>query len=550
MRKRLLFALLTAMAVVGCTEKAEDAVRISSSTIVEIYSVAGQSTTIDFQTSASWTASCSAGWLSFSPAKGEAGSHTIKLMTTGTNRTKSSRSAQLNIRSGSMQKSVTIVQSSEYAYFDQEEYKISAAGGTFHMNFKTNVEDSKDLRIGHSILSWIDWSDTRATTRAEYTGQTYDIFVEPNTSEKGRTAAFMLGVERNQEWIVLDTAFVYQEGINTDYTSTDYSADGEVNILQKSTKGKGIPFVLMGDGFADKDINNGTYARVMKKALDNLFSEEPVKSLREYFDVYSVTAVSKNGVVGSNYTTAFSCVPNRTSSTIEFDESKVAIYLNKVPDIDVANALPIIIVNNSGHNGVTMLYYDPDTKMPVQRSISLCAIIDNLDSEIFRQVLVHEAIGHGLSKLADEYGYEKNGAATSSVASQIAWNHRYNWMLNVDASNDPDNVVWSEFINNTHFASEHIGIYEGAFTYDTGVYRPTEESMMRSNESPFNAPSRKAIYDKVMALGEGKGISTMEEFTEFDDAHKPVKWNYSTTRSLAPWQHQHLTPPVIKWVKK
>ena len=87
MRKRLLLALLTAMAVAGCTEEAEDAVRITSSTIVEIYAVAGQSTTIDFQTSASWTASCSAGWLSFSPAKGEAGSHTIKLMTTDTNRT-------------------------------------------------------------------------------------------------------------------------------------------------------------------------------------------------------------------------------------------------------------------------------------------------------------------------------------------------------------------------------------------------------------------------------------------------------------------------------
>ena len=117
MRKRLLLALLTAMTVAGCTEEAEDAVRITSSTIVEIYAVAGQSATIDFQTSASWTASCSAGWLSFSPAKGESGSHTIKLMTTGTNRTKSSRSAQLNIRSGSMQKTVTIVQSGEYAFF-------------------------------------------------------------------------------------------------------------------------------------------------------------------------------------------------------------------------------------------------------------------------------------------------------------------------------------------------------------------------------------------------------------------------------------------------
>ena len=547
MKKRLLLALLTAMTVAGCTEEAEDAVRITSSTIVEIYAVAGQSTTIDFQTSASWTASCSAGWLSFSPAKGEAGSHTIKLMTTDTNRTKSSRSAQFNIRSGSMQKTVTVVQSGEYAYFEQEEYKISAAGGTFHMNFKTNIENGNDLKIGWSKLNWIGWADD---TRAEYTGKSYDINVKANTSEESRTAVFMLGIERNQEWIVLDTAFVYQEGIYTDYESTDYSADGRVDTLQKATMGKGIPFVLMGDGFADKDINNGTYARAMEKAFENLFSEEPVKSLRSYFDVYMVTAVSKNGVVGSDYTTAFSCVPSRTSSAIEFKENKVYSYLNKVKGIDTSIALSIIIVNYKGHNGVTTLYYDPDTKQPLQRSIALCSIIGNLDNEAFRQVLVHEAIGHGLAKLADEYGYEKNGAATSTEVSQIAWNHRYNWMVNVDTSDDPTSVIWSPFINDSHFASEHIGIYEGAYTYNTGVFRPTEESMMRSNESPFNAPSRKAIYDKVMMLGEGRSISTMEEFTEFDDAHKPAKWDYSTTRSLAPWQRQYLVSPIIKWAKK
>ena len=398
-----------------------------------------------------------------------------------------------------MQKTVTVVQSGEYAYFEQEEYKISAAGGTFHMNFKTNIENGNDLKIGWSKLNWIGWADD---TRAEYTGKSYDINVKANTSEESRTAVFMLGIERNQEWIVLDTAFVYQEGIYTDYESTDYSADGRVDTLQKATMGKGIPFVLMGDGFADKDINNGTYARAMEKAFENLFSEEPVKSLRSYFDVYMVIALS------------------------------------------------IIIVNYKGHNGVTTLYYDPDTKQPLQRSIALCSIIGNLDNEAFRQVLVHEAIGHGLAKLADEYGYEKNGAATSTEVSQIAWNHRYNWMVNVDTSDDPTSVIWSPFINDSHFASEHIGIYEGAYTYNTGVFRPTEESMMRSNESPFNAPSRKAIYDKVMMLGEGRSISTMEEFTEFDDAHKPAKWDYSTTRSLAPWQRQYLVSPIIKWAKK
>lgn len=48
----------------------------------------------------------------------------------------------------------------------------------------------------------------------------------------------------------------------------------------------------MGDGFLDTDIVNGTYDEVMNKAMENLFTEEPLKSLQSYFNVYSVMAVS------------------------------------------------------------------------------------------------------------------------------------------------------------------------------------------------------------------------------------------------------------------
>ena len=551
MKKGLLFAFLTAVLAAGCTEETEDAVRVTSSTVVEIYSVEKQSATVDFQTSASWTASCSAGWLSFSPAKGEAGNHSLTLVTTATNRTKSSRSAQLNIRSGSMQKTVTVIQSGDYAVFEQEEYRIGAEGGRFYMNFTTNLESSAKLQIGYTIQDWLSWASDGGTTRGENSGRTYDVIVQPNTSENARMAAFALQVQRgDQERIMLDTCYLYQEGINSGYESTDYSADGVVSVLQQSEKGRGIPIVLMGDGFTDISINNGTYARVMEKALDNLFSEEPARSMRAYFDVYMVTAVSKNGVVGSNYSTAFSCVPSHSSSSIEYDENKVMTYFNKVRDIDRETALGIVIVNSKGHNGVTAMYYNTDTRQPIQFSLSFCTIVDSLGSETFRQVLVHEAIGHGLAKLADEYSYEKNGAASNSVINTVAWYHLDNWLLNVDTSPNAASVIWSPFIGNSSFASENIGVYEGGYTYSSGIFRPTEESMMNSNQSPFNAPSRKAIYDKILYLGEGREPSTMESFAEFDALHKPSKWDYSTTRGLSVWSHRFLVPPIIKFTQK
>ena len=57
--------------------------------------------------------------------------------------------------------------------------------------------------------------------------------------------------------------------------SVDYSEDGKIDTLQQHTKGDGIPIVLMGDGFVDQELANGTYRSVMEKTMENLFTEEP-----------------------------------------------------------------------------------------------------------------------------------------------------------------------------------------------------------------------------------------------------------------------------------
>ena len=549
MPHKLAVFFLTIAFLSGCTEREEgsSAVNITSSSIVEIYSVSGQSATVNFNSSASWTVSCSADWLSFSPGKGEAGSHTLKLMTTSTNRTKSTRTAQVTITSGSTQKKITVIQGADYAVFDQERYTIGPEGGTLTLGFKSNLSSSSTISIAYNIVDWFSWGSNTNISRAEWSATTYPIVFEPNTSTEGRTATFcIINTYNNTTRVVLDTAYVYQPGIDGDYVSTDYSADGTVATLQQSTQGKGIPVILMGDGFADKDIADSTYYRVMDKAMENLFSEEPLRSLRDYFDVYSVTCVSRNGSVGSDYSTVFSCVTDPASTNILYDEKQVLLYTDKVRNIDAEKALIIIIVNANTYHGVTTLFTNTATGKPRQQSICLCTIIDHRESETFRQVIVHEAIGHGLAKLADEYGYEKNGAITTASTKAIEWAHRNGWMLNVDITDNKNTVLWNPFIDNCHFSNENIGCYEGAYTYLTGVFRPTEESMMRGNESPFNAPSRKAIYDKVMELGEGKSASTMKDFTDFDDQHKPDRWSYTTTRGQWPWPVQRLVPPIIR----
>ena len=531
----------------GCEEDGSDSsIKLHSGSVVELYPVANQTKTLTIETKADWTATCGAGWVTFSPRKGGAGKHTITLTTAATNRTRSNRSTSLIINSDGTHRNVTIVQSGKYALFNQKEYTVDAKGGTLSLSFKTNLTKSDDLQIMYSRLDWIQWqNESRSVTRAEQEGSTHPIIVSPNQSADTRVALFILALPSDDgNWMGLDTAYVSQTGVISDYESTDFTADGTVIRLQRSSMGQGIPFVLMGDGFTDRDVADSTYHRTMVRSMEHLFSEEPIHSLRDYFDVYAVTAVSKNSGVGDGRSTVFSTVPSHTSTEIDFDENKVAAYVGKVDSVDLERSLAIVIVNSHSHNGVTALLLNKQTGSPRQYAVSLCTLMDGLDDENFRLVLIHEAVGHGFAKLADEYGYDANGAPGSREVSRLQELHRLGWMLNVDTEEDAERVLWSPFIGDDRFTSEKIGLYEGAYTYVLNVYRPTENSMMRNNDSPFNAPSRKVIFDRIMSMGEERPTSTFDEFAAFDEQHKPTRWQYPLTRGLrAPWQQWRPAPP-------
>ena len=87
--------------------------------------------------------------------------------------------------------------------------------------------------------------------------------------------------------------------------------------------------------------------------------------------------------------------------------------------------------------------------------------------------------------------------------------------MNVDFTDDRSKVLWRDFLADARYAHEDIGIYEGACSYMSGVYRSSEDSMMGSNTLGFNAQSRRVLYDMVMRRGAGTEPS-YEEFVSFD----------------------------------
>ena len=554
-KKNVLLSLglvVISLVMTGCSEDGTSSAGITwesgFSGTTEMYPVVNQSSEIKFKAESSWKASCSAKWLTFSPKSGEKGNQVITVATTSTNRTKNTRTAQLTIESGGSTKTVTIKQSGEYAVFEHDELNFTSDGGPLNETFVSSLDqDNLFVYATDGIDEWIQSTNSTDRTRQEYKYSFQNLRVQPNTSKDPRTGAFFLMMkDKSGNPLALDTLFIYQEGASDGYQSTDYSQDGKVSQLNIASQGKGIPIVIMGDGFVDKEIADGSYSRTINQAMEHLFSEEPIKSLREYFDVYQVTAVSKRNIFDGTSSTVFGTVPDHQTMGIDVDASQVMKYVKKVEGIDSIHALAVVIMNMNINKGVTYMMASKKNT-DYSYAIALCPVIDSLKSEMFRSVLVHEAVGHGFAKLADEYVRSTEGSATDDDIKELKERHeKYGWFLNVDSEKDSTKVLWTKFIYDAEFANEKIGTYEGGYTFFKGVYRPSEESMMRSNDAPFNAPSRQVIYNKVMKMALDR-TPTYQEFVEFDKAHKPTTWKYRDRTRQSGGDIWRPAPPRIIW---
>lgn len=450
------------------------------------------------------------------------------------------RTATLTLISGKLSKDITLQQSpADYVKVEQNNYNVALEGADMEIPFTTNVPE-KELKI-YNLNP--DWLIQPAQTRSD--AYIIKFTVLPNTSKTKRTAQIAFVKETDTERLVLATITITQLG-STVTVSTDYSKDKTVRTLQTATRGDGIPVVIMGDGFCDVDIADGTYDKVMDKTLENLFTEEPVKSLRDYFNVYAVAAVSKNNIFGTGYETAFSCQMEGGGSTlIEGDDEVVQKYMRCISGIDYTKTLVIVILNSSLHAGTTYFgYTNPSTSKRIEFAIAYCPVIKNLESEDFRQVLIHEAVGHGFAKLEDEYYY--SGTIPSDKKKQVKELQGLGWAQNVDFTEEPTEVLWKYFLNDNRYVSEKLGVFEGACTYQYGAYRPSDDSMMNSNTVGFNAPSRKAIYDRIMK--EGDGIESIyEQFVAFDLRSNPQARTVTRTSVTPgkPFAHPRLVDKAL-----
>lgn len=332
------------------------------------------------------------------------------------------------------------------------------------------------------------------------------------------------------------------------YESTDYSKDGQVRVLQTATKGKGIDIVLMGDGYSDKSINNGTYDEVMNLTKEKLFTIEPVKSFREMFNVYAVTAVSKNEGYEPGTETAFSVKFASGSGKFNISHDSASYkYAHKAIN-DVNEAVMVIIVNHTGTTRSVCFMSPTNESVDYGSGTSRAYCNRGNNEKEFERTLHHEVWGHGFAKLADEY-VEFNCAPSAYEIQEVKKKQLSGWWKNIDFTDDTSQIRWKHFIYDSRYEDEKLGAYEGGYTYAKDVWRPTESSVMRSGSASFNAPSREAIYYRIHKLAYGDNWKyDYEEFVKYDEINRNAASRAAVEPLTEAEQQEYIKnhcPPII-----
>lgn len=199
--KQNLFVLpvlgLLLMLCQGCSEDKEEnppapespSITVESEEDIPVFDTAGGTLALTFTTTSDWTASvdgAASGWLSVSPASGEAGTHTLSLVTTA-NDSYDERNASVTITSGSVKKTITVTQKQKDALLlTSNKVELEAEGGDFSIELQANVEVTYEIESGAQT-----WLTPVARSRG-LTSSVLAFHAEANEEAEARQAVIKL----------------------------------------------------------------------------------------------------------------------------------------------------------------------------------------------------------------------------------------------------------------------------------------------------------------------------------------------------------------------
>ncbi|WP_433266049.1 M64 family metallopeptidase [Actinosynnema sp. CS-041913] len=241
-----------------------------------------------------------------------------------------------------------------------------------------------------------------------------------------------------------------------------------VPIQQTGAADQRYDLVFVGDGYTASEL--GAYHEHVVGKWDELSAVEPFKTYKQYFNVWQVNVVSnESGVdndptLGSAKDTAldmgFWCQGRdvNTERLLCVNQTKATQFGALAPQADQVIALGNTTKYGGAGGGV--------------------ATASGANAQA-GQIAVHE-LGHSIGELADEYDYPYDRYTGSDPVEP-------------NTTNDPTGAKWSRYLGQPSPDGGVVGAYEGSRYYKFGLYRPTENSIMRTLGREFNLIGREAM---------------------------------------------------------
>lgn len=363
-------------------------------------------------------------------------------------------------------------------------------------------------------------------------------------------------------------------------------------LYMKATKGsRPVTIAIVPDGFREPEMPD--YDNLAREAADAIFSVEPFKSYKDYFNVWIMYAASNesgasvtdgNGNVTEAHDTFFGSKWGTDNyDDMSADAGTVFGFVESMcPDIQnglhTIQEVPVLmIINDSRYGGLCWNYSNgqayclapycnkgnplgwgfPDyvAVSDSDPSAGVRAVTDSeraaLGNSIgnWLNIVVHEFCGHGFAHLGDEYWYGTDAmAAVSSIAG-----HSYAVPFSLNISATYSNTPWQELLDiksdlvSINPLYERIGVYQGGANSIINRWRSEVISCMIDNRLYFSTWQRVLIVRRIMELA-GETFS-FASFIDNDVPFDPLRDASSSPapglRFAGPVRVYPMTPPPV-----
>lgn len=240
-----------------------------------------------------------------------------------------------------------------------------------------------------------------------------------------------------------------------------------------------VDLVFVGDGYTAAEMSE--FQGDVDTVVAGLFSTEPLGRYANYFAVHRVDVVSNDSGVDNDPTQG---INRDTAMDMEYwcggterllcvNVSAAYGFANNAPAVDQIIAL----ANSNKYGGAGY------------SSSNLATSAGGNGSAV--EIVKHE-LGHSLGNLADEYTY---GGPTNWTNGEPS---RQNVSTFDSATMASMGTKWAAWLGaNVAGFDGTVGTFEGANYSETGIYRPTNNSLMRSLGRPFNLVGAQEVIKQI-----------------------------------------------------